>query len=408
MLCEMFPMSKAEYIPNITKKEFIKSLDLYCCLFDIKLYDVESKVLFESYISESRCNSVNAVVNNGRIVSADGITMTVTEIDYKLICEMYDFNKKKVKISNFRRYKKAYLPKDFIIAILELYGKKTTLKGVEGMEAEYMNGKADLNSTFGMTCTDIVRDIITYTSEWDKETPDLDVEIDKYNKSSSRFMFFPWGVWVVAYARRNLFTGILEFGRTGDYVYADTDSVKVLNASKHMKYINKYNDIIVKKLIRAMDFHNLPHELIKPKTIKGVEKPLGVWDFDGHYSIFKTEGAKRYMVQYSLDPRNKNEAGHINLTVSGLNKKVCMPYLLKKYGREKVFEMFNEDLYIPSSETGKLTHSYIDEEVEGTVVDYNGVEYNYHELSGVHLEPASYKMKLAPKYLDYLMGLQDL
>ena len=112
--------------------------------------------------------------------------------------------------------------------------------------------------------------------------------IAKYNKSSSRFLFYPWGVAICAYARRNLFTGILEFKE--DYIYADTDSIKVQNIENHMDYIKRYNDDCIKKLYMAMDYHELPYDLIEPKTIKGESKPLGVWDFDGHYKRFKTLG----------------------------------------------------------------------------------------------------------------------
>ena len=46
-----------------------------------------------------------------------------------------------MKIKNFRIYKKDYLPKEFIIAILELYKKKTELKDIVEFAIEYLNSK---------------------------------------------------------------------------------------------------------------------------------------------------------------------------------------------------------------------------------------------------------------------------
>ena len=122
-------------------------------------------------------------------------------------------------VSNFRRYKKSYLPTPLVKSILKLYSDKTTLKGVDGKEVEYLQSKEQLNSCYGMMVTDIVRDSYIYADEWLPDTPDFNTAIEKYNNSSNRFLFYPWGVWVTAYARRNLFTGIIEF--KNDYIYSD-------------------------------------------------------------------------------------------------------------------------------------------------------------------------------------------
>ena len=256
-----------------------------------------------------------------------------------------------------------------------------------------------------MSVTDIVREEIVYTDKWEEPEPaNVEKELQKYNGSRSRFLFYPWGVWVTAYARRNLFTGICEFGN--DYIYSDTDSIKVLNAENHMDYINNYNNTIRKQLQRAMRYHKIDVSEIEPETKDGVKKCLGVWDFDGHYSHFKTIGAKRYMVQYSNDTRNKEKnRGKYSLTVAGLNKKVCMPYLLKKYGEKGVFKAFTNKLKVPPEHTGKLTHTYIDDVRDGVVIDYLGNPGYYHELSAVHLEKSDYSLSLAPEYTSYLLSI---
>lgn len=408
MLAEQFPMSSSERIGIKSKEQFDKNLKLYCCLFDVEFIGLQSRLWFDSYLSLSRCWGVkNAVVNNGRIVSAEHLFTTITEQDFKIIKQFYTWEH--LKIGTFRRYKKDYLPTDFVKAILKLYGDKTTLKDVGGKEIEYLKSKEMLNSCYGMAVTDIVRPEIIYSKdEWQTpETPDFEQAIIEYNKSRSRFLFYPWGVWVTAYARRNLFTGICEFGT--DYVYSDTDSVKVLNAENHSEYIQKYNKTIRAQLVHAMKYHKISPNAIEPETVEHVKKCLGVWDFDGHYKQFKTLGAKRYLVQYSNDKRNPvKRRGSFNLTVSGLNKRTCVPYLLEKYGEQGIFLAFNRELYIPPEYTGKNTHTYIDEPRIGTVVDYMGTPGEYDERSGVHLEKSDYSLKISREYLDYLLNIETI
>ena len=407
MIAEQYPMCSSEMIEITSMKQFHKNLKLYCCLFDIEFIGLRAKVYYENYISQSHCWGIeNPVVNNGRIVSADKISMTITEQDYMIISAFYDWDKMRVK--NFRRYAKGYLPTDFVKAILTLYQNKTTLKGVEGKEVEYLNSKEMLNSCYGMAVTDIVRPEYVYDTDWEEPVePESEEAINKYNTSKSRFLFYPWGVWVTAYARRNLFTGIYECGY--DYVYSDTDSIKIINADKHIKYIDEYNSKIRQKLYKAMDYHGLNRELIEPETIKGKKKCLGVWDYDGNYSLFKTLGAKRYLVKYSNDERNpEGMRGKINLTVAGLSKQNCVPYLLKKYGEDGIFEAFNNELYIPADYTGKNTHTYIDDEREGEVTDYLGKTCHYDELSSVHLEKADYSLSLSKEYIDYILNVKTM
>ena len=230
------------------------------------------------------------------------------------------------------------------------------------------------------------------------------------------------------YARRNLWYGIAEFGP--DYIYADTDSVKHINNQTHQDFIKQYNELCEWKLRRMCDHYGLKYEdVLLPKTIKGEQKPLGVWDHDAHYDKFKTLGAKRYMVY---------EDGQLNITISGVNKKTAIPWLVKKLKREvwkehiknnnysikdilqkrKViypkickecfdlcFEAFEEGLIIPESATGKMTHYYIDKCYEGDLIDYQGNHYHYISPSAIYLEKASYSFDINQQYIDFLKGV---
>ena len=396
MVAEKYPMSAAEFVEIKNKEEFYKNLNMYCCLFDIEVTDLKPRVYSESYISRSRCFLCeDPVVNNGRIFTADRIRTTMTEQDFFIFEKMYKW--KKIGIYNFRRYKKGYLPTDFIKAVLDLYQQKTELKGVSGKEVEYLKSKELLNSCYGMMVTNIVRKKWDYFDEWPEtpEIPDLQTALGKYNKNGGRFLFYPWGVWVTAYARRNLFTGILHFGQ--HYIYSDTDSIKVLHAEykNHQDYIRKYNDMIINKMEKAIDFHGISRSAIIPKTIKGEEKPLGVWDFDGYYTRFKTLGAKRYITEHD---------GNISITVAGLNKKKTVPWMIES-GKDP-FEMFNENLEVPAGFTGKLTHTYIDNERSGVITDYRGETAEYHELSSIHMEPGEYSISMN-EYMSFIQTRRE-
>ena len=213
--------------------------------------------------------------------------------------------------------------------------------------------------------------------------------------NKNRFLFYPWGIWVTAYARRNLFTGIYEF--QNDYIYSDTDSVKVKNIDKHMGYIEYYNKIVDYKLSLAMEHHKFPVSSTKPKTIKGVEKPLGVWDHDGTYSRFKTIGAKRYMVE---------ENGKIKITVAGLGKNVARDYIIQiaEHLGKTPFDVFNEELYVPGEYTGKNIHFYSDEEFECILTDYLGNPSVVREYSSIHLAPADYSLSMDGDYWRLIIG----
>ena len=408
LVSEMFPMGAGKLVEIHSREEFERNMRLYCCLFDATFVDIYSTQPYEHPISISKCYSItNYASDNGRLVNADEISITLTEQDYFIIRKFYSW--KKMKIKNFRRYHKNYLPHDFVKSVLDLYQKKTTLKGVDDMVAEYMNSKEMLNSCYGMTVTDICRDNVKYDENglWSMEPTNPEEEIKKYNEKTNRFICYQWGVWTTSYAMRNLFSAIYELKY--DYRYADTDSVKFVNFDQHKKYFEKYNHRVDYKLKQAMEHHGFDIELTHPKTIDGTIKVIGYWDYETTYKRFVTLGAKRYFIE-SYKPINYGTKENpiwynYSLTVSGINKMNAIPYLCDKYG-ELVMNEFKDGLIVPPSYTGKNIHTYIDEETSGIITDYFGKSLPYYEKSSIHMEPTGYELSLSKEFIDYLTGIE--
>lgn len=406
MVSEKFPMSRGVEVRVKSVKQFDFYVSKYLAVFDIEFTDITAKQMQDNPISASKCFVKERYAeNNGRIVSAGRICTTITSVDYKVIGMFYTW--KSVRIGRMYCYRPDYLPTELVTAILGLYAAKTTLKGVRGKEAEYFNSKELLNSCYGMCVTNPLRDEFTYNGVWDVThmTGEMRREIlDKYNRSANRFLFYPWGVFVTAYARRNLFTAIYECGN--DYVYSDTDSVKIRNADAHRVYFAQYNETAVRKLREAMTHHGLPFGLVEPETADGITKTLGLWDYEGVYDKFKTLGAKRYMVARGDALTVGGRSYPVSLTVSGIDKGTAVPYLLGKYGEDGIFGAFTDYLCIPPEATGKNIHTYVDYRITGAVTDYKGETAPFDEYTGVHLEPTGYSLSLSVMYLNYLRGIK--
>ena len=432
MLSELFPMSVL-HKPDISK-EFSslepeeveealeeKYLEQKCCLMEVKFYNFVETVGYDHPLSESKCvpgESKGMVIDNGRVVQAEYVTTFITEQDWFTYKAFYKW--KTFEIRDFGYFDRGYLPKPIVKSILHFYKMKTTLKGVAGEEVSYMVYKNMLNSTYGMMVTSPLRDIIEFSQTrpegYIKKEPDGDAAIEKYNNNYNRFLYYAWGVWVTAYARANLFSGILACGK--DYIYSDTDSVKITNYEEHKEYFDNYNAVVVGKLEMAAKHHRINFDEFKPKN-----KLMGVWDFEGIYTHFKTLGAKRYL--YDI-------GGCFHLTVAGVNKEMACKYLTLFSEDEnvliinedskcrdcksdtkvswirpdedsvmKVYKAFTDSLTIPPDASGRVDAQYIDEETRGTLVDYNGVEYQYHEYSSINMTETEYTLEVAGEFVSY-------
>lgn len=407
ILSKKYPMSSGQKVEVHNDDELQHYINKYCCVFVAEFINIEQRSeVWDGCISSSKCfNMSGEVVNNGRIYKATQLTTVINEVDYKCIKKFYTYSE--MHLGTFYIYHKDYLPRPIIESVLEFYKAKTVLKGVSGAETEYMIKKGMLNSIYGMMVTSPLKaeipfdcdngewlddDIMTLSDfkEWEKN------ELETYNNNKKRFLFYPWGVYVTAYARQALYTGILAFGK--DYLYSDTDSIKCLNIDDHRDYIMSYDDMITKQIDDTLSHYNINPDESRPSNIKGDIKQIGIWDIETAehpYTRFKTLGAKRYM--YEQD-------GDLHITIAGVNKNLGKKYIALQ---DSPFDFFDDEMEIDEDASGKLTHTYIDHEQEGFLQDYLGNMMEYHELSSVHLEKSSYSMSIASEFKDFYTTIRS-
>lgn len=358
-----------------------------CYLIKIRFNNIKSKY-YNHFISRNKIEELsNDVVDNGRLVSADYIILTITEVDLDVITKSYKYESYEI-LECYYSYKK-YLPRKFINFILDKYVLKTKYKNDPEHELEYAKEKSLFNSLYGMCVTNTIRDEVDFKNDEWIEIPLNNSDIlDKLLKEEKDgFLSFAWGVWCTAYARRNLLNNIMKLD---EYcIYSDTDSLK-LKSGYDIRVIEEYNKEALKRIKEASKELNIPIEKFSPKDIKGVEHPLGVFDNDGNYLEFITQGAKKYAYKYI-----KKDKVCIGITVSGVPKcgNVCLKGDLNNFRDGLVFDYRN---------TNKNTVLKCEEQKSVVLEDYRGNKYQVSDKSGFCMLPTTYLLGKAEEYFNYI------
>lgn len=257
----------------------------------------------------------NFAADNGRILWADVLETTFTDVDWRIFCSEYTFDDICIQKMAFARY--GYLPKRLIEQIQIYYQLKTKLKGDDTQRILYDKSKAKLNSIYGLSAQNPCRiPIIFADGIWapDLSTGNTDMELIDYllaKHNRSAWFLYQWGVWTSAWARLRLEEGIqlaaagsdlpMDDPNWSDFVYCDTDSVKYLG---HVDW-TAYNAERMADSMRSGSYAD---------DSKGKRHYMGVYEADdGYPARFATRGAKKYVVEH---PDGKLEA-----TISGVGKR---------------------------------------------------------------------------------------
>lgn len=312
MLSELFPYT-------ICKKDdfSLSDLDKPFWIAKLKFKNIRSKYPWQ-WLSVSKMKDYDVATSkffNGKLIYGGWIIRTITNIDFEMIKKTYSFDK--VEIIEFYECEKySELPAPYIETI-KIYAEKKYIfkkklkkcrKGTEEwikINAEYTLAKNDFNAIYGMSVQKLmqIEYIIDEFFQWKEKEQQYKYK-DKHITRN-----FLYGIYITAYARRNLLNAIL-LNCPYTFVYCDTDSIKFIGIDT---FVNSNKP--------------LPE---KYKKIPSLAQ-LGEFDKDAEYTNFVTYGAKKYAYQEKIyykvkkiekhDKLNKNikrPTRNIFLTVAGL------------------------------------------------------------------------------------------
>lgn len=347
MMVKYYPNSKFLFTraPWASEK-FERYINEKCCIMAFSCRNLVLKE-FSSipYISKNKVKLLQGgLCGNGKVYAASRIGMVITEIDYKIITSLYDYDD--ASVDYILIAERGQLQKEFREHLMYMFQQKTDLE--DGDPFLYAKYKNKINASFGMMLTDILNANIKYVNDavdcWQAdEINDIDGALLKHYNNGKTFLSFQHGVWVLAHGRDDLVEGMKIVGR--DIVQVDTDSVK---------HVGDYREEFEK--LNAKRIEGMGGIDVKPYAIKkdGTRVYLGVWEHEGidgfpTYDEFCTLGAKKY----AYIPHSSDE---LHTTVAGLSKADGGAYIQSIGG----ISSFREGLEIPPEYSGRTASLYND------------------------------------------------
>ena len=271
MLSEKFP-SQMEYHDDILTLRELKKHKHFIC--KIRLKNLRSKYEW-GWLASSKCDiedEISCILWNGKILQADELITTLTDVDVENLLMVYEFENYDI-LESCISDEDDKLPQCYIRTIQHFarakynakkeYKKNPTQENYDKM----VRAKGDFNSIYGMCVQKLVQEEFTIDEFglWEKK--------DKQYKQTKKHIKrnFLYGVYITAYARRNLLRGITQ-NCSFNFVYCDTDSIKFIGK-------NEFED-----------FNSVLEEYKDDESIYG----LGRFEYEGYYQHFITFGAKKY------------------------------------------------------------------------------------------------------------------
>lgn len=397
LLLNDFPMNRFTLYGRVSVKEIEELSNDYCVVFRALFKDIHiKKGKPMPYIPIAKCRHLGDYAgDNGRVLKADVLEITLTECDFKIIKNQYDW--KDAIFYDCYRSEKAPLPEPIRETILKFYIQKCELKdkikhasGEELFNLNYMYAKTKnlLNSVFGMMFTDPIRDLITFDGkEWQEDRViDIDTALIKFYANRNSFLNYAWGVWTTAYNRVHIHELIRHVEHP---IYMDTDSCKGIDIDASI--VEELN-----KAIRARC-----EERGAYADVAGKRYYLGEYAKENNEPIkkFITLGSKKYAYE--------DEEG-LHVTVSGVQK-----FAVDENGQHfaisalelGLIENFKIGFVFEKAGGKEAYYNDTDKITMRTVTDYQGHKSTFIASSNVALVDGVYTLGITDEYAQLLNNL---
>lgn len=370
-----FPCSGWAYAPKVLPDPE-KDLEVKTYKLHLRLKGVRCETR-NTFIPFDKVKAENAVLDNGKIISADLIDIWCTDLDWYTINRMYTFKGGVEVLEAWYAYTD-YLPLSLVSLLLDLFNQKTTQKHVN--DSAYRRAKRRIDSIYGMCATSLLQAAINWDinkEEWSFDSVTA-AQVEerlhklKFWKDSRYFVSYDWGVYIAAWSRFTLMNDLI-IPHDRICMYSDTDSGFLAECID----LEAYNNQIEEKMVNVCKARGLDPELIRPYDADGNKCVLGALSLEPEFTQFRTLGSKRYC-------ERRKDTGELVLTVSGVNKEAVesLGNDINKFTDGMVFDK-------DSKEVNKLLHTYIDHMPDITFPD----GYISHQRRGVNLRPNGYRLR---------------
>lgn len=275
---------------------------------------------------------------NGKLISADFVTIPCTNIDVDVINKIYNYDN--IECSKITVAKKEqYLRKEEVAFLLSNFLNKETKDGEIKADSKLI-----INSMYGVKVSCPIKDYYEIVDGEILSTGYFDFNEENREEIYNNFIttqnlfggsidVYSHGVFITSYARKQLIDMVVYIvDHGGKVVYSDTDSIKFYANTKKLldeivNNIINMNEEKIKRNKKLPRFKSFKKDFSLSDNEYNIISKLGIWEVEDKepHKLFMTYGAKKYGY---IDCEN-----NIKTTIAGCNKK-NIPVVIKNVAKE--------------------------------------------------------------------------